>query len=774
MLLDEPERSDRRVNNSIPSNLVEYTGLRAQNPPSAATSHGQGRSQLDRLVIGNNNGTVESEQRPQSGSSPVSHPQLKVAPTAAASRTMSNNGEATSPPPAIGFAGVSLDLPSTGLSDEIGTNSMKFSQRGSMLIDGNRVNGSSRLVSARTMPVIQEPDVHTIGLSGRVRSATVGAERPQVKEMTVDEQQSSEKVRLCYVLGSDTVTHADTWSLRDLPRNLRVQDLMTRDNGSQVTVSNATSTTELSDVPPSPQFFRGDHELAGGLEDWADVDNEDVDRYGFIIPKASTALEKSRGGTKRVPTGTGPGLQRVSTSLQLASETPRQKHGLRRTPSTAQSTKSGSGYERPPSVVSFGRPASTRSLRIPRSESTTRHLANKLPRNRDRRVMDEAADMLTLPRVRSNTSATLARTTTESDAGGPSATNPVFRHKETEREEKWRRMAKTTPSRPGAVGGGMTFTFDLRSAKLVERTWKGIPDTWRATAWHSFLSASVEQHDRRHPHQRCLSDEALSELFHDYQNQNSPDDVQIDIDVPRTISSHIMFRRRYRGGQRLLFRVLHAHSLHFAEQGYVQGIAALAATLLSYYEETMAFVMLVRMWELRGLAKLYAPGFGGLMEALDDFEKDWLGQGELRKRLDALMVGPTAYGTKWYLTLFNYSVPFGCQLRVWDVLMLLGDNEMDDTFTAPVTDGVSQDVPPTEVHGVTSERFNFGTTLDVLHATSAALIDGMRDILLESDFENAMKVLTSWVPIRDEDLFMRVAKAEYKLKESSRKKGKRK
>jgi hypothetical protein len=57
----------------------------------------------------------------------------------------------------------------------------------------------------------------------------------------------------------------------------------------------------------------------------------------------------------------------------------------------------------------------------------------------------------------------------------------------------------------------------------------------------------------------------------------------------------------------------------------------------------------------------------------------------------------------------------------------------------------------------------FGSTLDILHATSAALIDGMRDILLDSDFENAMKVLTSWIPIKDEDLFMKVAKAEWKI-----------
>jgi hypothetical protein len=77
--------------------------------------------------------------------------------------------------------------------------------------------------------------------------------------------------------------------------------------------------------------------------------------------------------------------------------------------------------------------------------------------------------------------------------------------------------------------------------------------------------------------------------------------------------------------------------------------------------------------------------------------------------------------------------------------MLLGDDDQT---------GVSSGKP---------ESITFGATLDILHATSAALIDGMRDILLESDFENSMKTLTSWIPIRDEDLFMRVTKAEYKV-----------
>lgn len=69
---------------------------------------------------------------------------------------------------------------------------------------------------------------------------------------------------------------------------------------------------------------------------------------------------------------------------------------------------------------------------------------------------------------------------------------------------------------------------------------------------------------------------------------------------------------------------------------------------------------------------------------------------------------------------------------------------------------------------VSNKERPFGGGLDVLHAASAALIDGTRDILLDSDFENAMKALTSWIPVKDEDLFMRVARAEWKLHHAKR------
>jgi len=35
-----------------------------------------------------------------------------------------------------------------------------------------------------------------------------------------------------------------------------------------------------------------------------------------------------------------------------------------------------------------------------------------------------------------------------------------------------------------------------------------------------------------------------------------------------------------------------------------------------------------------------------------------------------LGIDPLSYATRWYLTLFNYSLPFHTQLRIWDTLMV--------------------------------------------------------------------------------------------------------
>lgn len=447
----------------------------------------------------------------------------------------------------------------------------------------------------------------------------------QSRAISADEDMLSRRVRLMYDRGDDKVTDSDVAKSIAVDNGVLWEEGATSDAETASTPGPQAPESEpkgrASEEVKRMRMKRETQELAGGIEFWQNVGAEDVDRYGFIhaSPKNGDAPHP---------------IQRVTTSLLIASESPRRKRSIRpssnrsnaRSPTRNLSTSSATG--RPSSS------ASTNSAPIRRSTSRLRSATNRLPHNRDRKFTDEAADMLTVPDGNAG-------------EGQDAAAARAMRRKEWEREDKWTKMAK--PTKKGRDGGGMKFEFDTQSSKLIERTWKGIPDRWRGTAWYSFLEASA----KRHPN--SPSEEELIDAFHELQYVSSPDDVQIDIDVPRTITSHIMFRRRYRGGQRLLFRVLHCMSLYYPDTGYVQGMAALAATLLAYYDEEHAFVMFARLWQLRGLEQLYKSGFAGLMEALEDFEREWLAGGEVASKLVRIGRDPAClnlyinslYRTKW-------------------------------------------------------------------------------------------------------------------------------
>lgn len=430
------------------------------------------------------------------------------------------------------------------------------------------------------------------------------------RAISADEDMLSRRVRLMYEKGEENVTDSEVARAMASENGVLWEEGAVPDTETSETHSAQTDEAGNELKPRTSgevermRIKRETQELAGGAEYWQNVGAEEVDRYGFIRPA------KNSKGSDINP------LQRVTTSLLLASETPRRKRSIR--PPTAPASNrsfNGASLVRKISQTSMSaRPSSSQSNYGPplrRSTSRMRAATNHLPHNRDRKAKDEAADMLTLP--------------TPSGEKEDAPLTRAMRRKEWRREDKWTKMAK--PTKKTKDGGGMTFEFDTQSSKLIERTWKGIPDRWRSTAWYSFLEASARRHKGSAP-----ADE-LIEAFNELQFISSPDDVQIDIDVPRTISSHIMFRRRYRGGQRLLFRVLHAMSLYFPDTGYVQGMATLAATLLAYYDEEHSFIMLVRLWQLRGLEELYKSGFAGLMEALADFEREWLAGGEVATKL---------------------------------------------------------------------------------------------------------------------------------------------
>ncbi|KAF4551349.1 Rab-GTPase-TBC domain-containing protein 8 [Elsinoe fawcettii] len=678
------------------------------------------------------------------------------------------------------FHGISMDIPKGELEGLSGADGLEFSSRGSVLLGGKKEGvlteqaqiseegyneGIKQEIPEIKVPgeethveqnkeeeVIQESVPKDSAVEEEVPQSPkrlgAGRRKPSIqmlqaaiqdgRVLSAEEISFSIRLRSMYDHGDE---NAADWSNPAIPDTIRpitpepegMDRVMTPDpETTSLSVPKHRKTSSNSRIRPSassrlPSIPRTSTEVAGGIEDFEDISARDVDRYGFIVPSltlsrtSSTTNRPSTGARPSTSSAIRPSIQRVSTSLQLVANTPRRKRStLRRGPSVA--TKR-SARSMPPN-----KDKDARSLRTQASVRSLRSASSSLfeVRGRYGRLMDQASDMLTLPPG--------LESIAEAEDGG--RTGEKLRRREWEREEKWRRMARRQTGEEGK-GGGMAFSFDVADPRLVGRVWKGIPDRWRATAWHAFLS---ESRKRRNVGE---SDEVLVEEFHRLQGENCADDVQIDVDVPRSIGMHVMFRKRYRGGQRLLFRVLHAIALKFPETGYVQGMASLATTLLCYFDEEMAFVMMVRLWELRGLKRLFEHGFGGLMEALAEFDGQWL-MGEVKSKLEELGIGGTAYGTRWYLTLFNMSIPFPAQLRVWDVFMLLGDGQVK---VVKEGDG----------------GFD-GAELDVLHAASAALIDATRDILLDSDFENAMKVLTSWIPVKDEDLLMRVANAEWKAK----------
>ncbi|KAK1068050.1 hypothetical protein LTR74_005950 [Friedmanniomyces endolithicus] len=612
------------------------------------------------------------------------------------------------------FHGISSEMPTGSFGDidleDLASDKLGFSQRGSLLFGGKKMNDliaaqgeSTSSSNGIVQPIRPAEDVSSKEKAspGAVADAqepaqqrlVSGRRKPSIhmlqaalqggRVLSAEEITFSMKVRCMYEHGDENAADwahtSDTGAARSEGQIPNGRDSNTPDASlGSLDVSKTRDATRNEGVlrPASSQttrvsYARHPHELAGGVEDWDDVQGQDIDRYGFFNPNRDRNSSRPSTGSQ----GGREGIQRVATALRLEADQPRRHRRLQRGVSNARSSRSV-----PP------RPSNDDTLR-------------KAPGSED---------------------------------GGKAAS--AQKRREWAREEKWQKMARPVRESSGSKGGGMRFDFDTSDPKLVGRAWKGIPDRWRAMAWHSFLSTSAKRRGKHVP------DDELINQYNKLQEENCADDVQIDVDVPRTINMHIMFRRRYRGGQRLLFRVLHAISLYCPEPGYVQGMASLAATLLCYYDEEQAFVMMVRLWQLRGLEQLFQSGFTGLIAALNDFERDWLGSGDVAQKLEEFGIPSTSYGTRWYLTLFNMSVPFPAQLRVWDVFMLLGD-------AAPGA----------------GAAFG-GADLDVLHATSAALIDATREIILDADFEVAMKVLTSFIPVKDEDLLMRVARTEWKMR----------
>ncbi|TYJ56104.1 hypothetical protein B9479_003214 [Cryptococcus floricola] len=291
------------------------------------------------------------------------------------------------------------------------------------------------------------------------------------------------------------------------------------------------------------------------------------------------------------------------------------------------------------------------------------------------------------------------------------------KRKETERVGKWARMMKVKKRDPGGNIAEWDWSHDRQGTKLQNRVYKGIPDRWRMAAWWTLSDGQAQQWKGK-----GKGKASAPELIKDYNdciNLPSTFDVQIDLDVPRTISGHTMFVTRYGTGQRNLWHVLHCFGQLCETCGYVQGMGPLAATLLCYYEPERAYALMVRLHDVYGMHDIFEPGFPGLLEAFYVQERlmEWL-MPDVYQSFQRNTISTTSWGTKWFITLFVNTVPFSQQLRIWDVLWMEGR--------------------------------------DVVIITSLAILWAFRDLLASphASFESILSLLSSYFVAEDEDSLM--------------------
>ncbi|KAI6048055.1 RabGAP/TBC [Pisolithus marmoratus] len=269
--------------------------------------------------------------------------------------------------------------------------------------------------------------------------------------------------------------------------------------------------------------------------------------------------------------------------------------------------------------------------------------------------------------------------------------------KEAARISKWGRMLEVR-SRDYGGNAESWGVKPSKAHKLRQRVYKGIPDRWRNAAWevlmNNFSSSGHEVVVR------------LKEGYYRELDNPSSYDIQIDLDVPRTINGHILFRTRYGLGQRSLFHVLHSFSLRCSQCGYVQGMGPIAATLLCYFEPERVYAALCRLHDAYSMHTIFSPGFPGLLEAI--YVQERIMQSKMPDVYAAFkkhMISTTSYATKWYITLFANSVPFQTQLRLWDAFLLEGQDVFVAAAVAVVW--VYRD-------HITSSSANFETVLSLL------------------------------------------------------------
>jgi hypothetical protein len=200
-----------------------------------------------------------------------------------------------------------------------------------------------------------------------------------------------------------------------------------------------------------------------------------------------------------------------------------------------------------------------------------------------------------------------------------------------------------------------------RFRKVKDRCRKGIPPSIRPRAWQYLCGSKFLLEHNPGRYQAYLEETGNAQCL---------DDIRKDLD--RQFPLHEIFMARGGHGQKELFHVLKAYTLHNPADGYCQAQAPIAAVLLMHMPAEQAF------WCLVSICDKYLPGYysAGLEAVQIDGEvlfrllKRMLPQ--TYKHLKKQKVEPVLYMTEWFMCVFSRTLPWSSVLRMWDMFLCEG------------------------------------------------------------------------------------------------------
>ncbi|POW04347.1 hypothetical protein PSHT_11230, partial [Puccinia striiformis] len=260
-------------------------------------------------------------------------------------------------------------------------------------------------------------------------------------------------------------------------------------------------------------------------------------------------------------------------------------------------------------------------------------------------------------------------------------TNHELLAKEASRIEKWTDMLIPTSRDPSSYQSCYQLKpeWNQQRARFEKRCFKGIQIDGERCLGNALAESDTQ------PTTSTINGLLISP---------SEQDVQIDLDVPRTINGHIFFHTRYGKGYIILPQYAspqNRHSIRYASFFINQTARTFPGTpriwnVLSNVwilprhgpNSSNTFEMPSFVWSEYMIIIIFTTY---LLPAFLDFWNVFTFK-NVYATFDKQMVGSSAYSTKWYITIFANTVSYEAQLRLWDAFFLKG---MDILILAAVS-----------------------------------------------------------------------------------------